>query len=71
MLASACTCVRACVWVCSCFRVYHSYTLVWLSMYLLLIFDTYWKCQTKGPDNLCFFGSNPLLGVGKYVLRTW
>jgi hypothetical protein len=52
-----------------CLWVYHSFTPVFVVVYLLLIFDTYWKCQLKGPDALCFKGSNPLLGSGKFPVR--
>jgi cation-transporting ATPase 13A3/4/5 len=45
---------------------YHSYTLVFIVIYLLLIFDTYWMCQLKGPDNLCFKGQKPITGTGTY-----
>ena len=33
-----------------------------LQRYLTLILDTYWGCDFKGPDALCFYGSRPIFG---------
>ena len=49
-----------------CFGVFHSYTPVFIVLYTMVIIDNYWDCQLRGPDCLCFRGSNPILGSGKY-----
>ena len=48
------------------FIVYHTYTAAFAILYTMLIFDTYWDCELKGPDALCFRGSKPILGNGVY-----
>ena len=48
------------------FFVYHTYTVACGILYTMLIFDTYWDCELKGPDALCFRGSKPILGTGVY-----
>jgi len=43
------------------FLVSNVYT-VMAMWYLTILLDTYWNCQLKGPDNLCFYGSRPIFG---------
>ena len=54
----------------ACYKVYKSFTPVIALLYLLILIDTYWDCQLRGPDNLCFKGNHPLLGSGKYPDKT-
>jgi len=49
-----------------CYVLYHLYTPVFAICYTVLIIDTYYKCELKGPDNLCFRGANPIFGNGKH-----
>jgi len=46
---------------------YESLTLMFATIYLMLIFDTYWLCELRGPDNLCFRGAKPILGNGAFA----
>ena len=58
-----------------CHLLFLTYTPVFVAIYCLLIIDTYWSCELAGPDALCFFGANPLLGttaVNEHVFfGTW
>ena len=51
------------------FYLYQSFTLMFSVIYLMLIFDTYWDCELKGPDDLCYRGSKPILGTGTYFAK--
>lgn len=38
-------------------------SLHWVALYVLILIDTYNKCEIGGIDNLCFFGNNVIFGT--------
>ena len=38
-------------------------SLHWIALYVLILVDTYNKCEVGGIDNLCFFGNNVIFGT--------
>lgn len=41
-------------------------SLHWIALYVLVLVDTYNKCEIGGIDNLCFFGNNVIFGTYKF-----
>nr|PNR41660.1 hypothetical protein PHYPA_019065 [Physcomitrium patens] len=50
-------------------------SLHWVALYVLILIDTYNKCEIGGIDNLCFFGNNVIFGTyelnGKIFFLVW
>lgn len=38
-------------------------SLHWIGLYVLILVDTYNKCEVGSIDNLCFFGNNVIFGT--------
>lgn len=38
----------------------------WIALYILILVDTYNKCEVGGIDNLCFFGNNVIFGTYEF-----
>jgi len=41
-------------------------SLQWIALYILILVDTYNKCEVGGIDNLCFFGNNVIFGTYEF-----
>ncbi|KAJ7563257.1 hypothetical protein O6H91_03G103100 [Diphasiastrum complanatum] len=50
-------------------------SLQWMCLFILILFDTYNKCEVGSIDNLCFFGDNVIFGTyelnGKVFFVVW